>query len=70
MPVQCRRLHLRVHACLQVLALLRHAVDAVLWQVAVARRDGVGVRRVERMVAEFIDAADADLVKLSQMAKG
>jgi hypothetical protein len=53
----------------RLLAMLDHAVEAVLWHLVVARRDGLHLRRVERMVAEFIDTAEGDLVKLNRMAK-
>lgn len=53
-----------------LLALLDHAVAAVLWHLIIARRDGVGLRRVERLVAQFVDTAEEDLVKLNRMAKG
>lgn len=49
---------------------LDHAVAALLWHVIVARRDGVDLRRIEHLVAEFVDAAEADLVKLNALAKG
>jgi di/tricarboxylate transporter len=53
-----------------LLAQLDHAVAAVLWHVVVARRDGIHLRRVERLVAEFVDAAEVDLTKLSRAEKG
>jgi hypothetical protein len=53
-----------------LLALLDHAVAGVLWHLIVARRDGVGLRRIEHLVAEFIDTADNDLAKLNLVAKG
>jgi hypothetical protein len=53
-----------------LLALLDHAVAGVLWHLIVARRDGVGLRRIEHLVAEFIDKADEDLAKLNHVAKG
>ena len=52
-----------------LLALLDHAVAGVLWHLIVARRDGVGIRRIEHLVAEFIDTADEDLAKLNHVAK-
>lgn len=54
----------------QLLAMLDHAVAAVLWHVVVARRDGIGLGRIEHLVAEFIDTAEEDLVKLNGIAKG
>lgn len=53
-----------------LLAQLDHAVAAVLWHLIIARRDGVGLRRIEQLVAEFIDTAEEDLVKLNHVAKG
>ena len=53
-----------------LLAHLDHAVAAVLWHLIIARRDGVGLRRIEHLVAEFIDTADEDLAKLNRVAKG
>lgn len=53
-----------------LLAQLDHAVAAVLWHLIIARRDGVGQRRIEQLVAEFVDTAEEDLVKLNRMAKG
>ena len=53
-----------------LLAQLDHAVAAVLWHLIIARRDGVGLRRIEHLVAEFVDTAEEDLVKLNHMAKG
>ncbi|HEX3133167.1 MAG TPA: hypothetical protein VHX44_06240 [Planctomycetota bacterium] len=53
-----------------LLALLDHAVAAVLWHLIVARRDGVGLRRIEHLVAEFIDTAEDDLAKLNHVVKG
>lgn len=53
-----------------LLALLDHAAAAVLWHLIIARRDGLGLRRVERLVAEFVDTAEDDLVKLNRLAKG
>ena len=52
-----------------LLAQLDHAVAAVLWHLVVARRDGIHLRRVERLVAEFVDAAEVDLTKLSRAEK-
>jgi di/tricarboxylate transporter len=52
-----------------LLAQLDHAVAAVLWHLVVARRDGIHLRRVERLVAEFVDAAEVDLAKLSRAEK-
>ena len=53
-----------------LLAQLDHAVAAVLWHLIIARRDGVGLRRIEQLVAEFVDTAEEDLVKLNDVAKG
>ncbi len=53
----------------RLLAMLDHAVQAVLWHVVVARRDGVHLRRIERAVAEFVDTAENDLAKLNRVAK-
>lgn len=53
-----------------LLAQLDHAVAAVLWHLIIARRDGVGQRRIEQLVAEFVDTAEEDLVKLNRVAKG
>lgn len=55
---------------IQLLAMLDHAVAAVLWHLIVARRDGVGLRRIEHLVAEFIDAAENDLTRLNHAVKG
>jgi len=53
-----------------LLALLDHAIGAVLWHLIVARRDGVSLRRIEHLVAEFIDTAENDLAKLNRAVKG
>lgn len=53
-----------------LLAQLDHAVAAILWHLIIARRDGVGLRRIEQLVAEFVDTAEEDLVKLNGVAKG
>ena len=53
----------------QLLAMLTHAVAAVLWHVTLARRDGIGLRRIEHLVAEFVDTSEVDLEKLSAVAK-
>lgn len=53
-----------------LLAQLDHAVAAVLWHLIIVRRDGAGQRRIEQLVAEFVDKAEEDLVKLNRMAKG
>lgn len=52
-----------------LLAQLNHAVDAVLWHLVLARRDGIHLRRVESLVADFVDASEADLAKLSRVEK-
>jgi hypothetical protein len=52
-----------------LLAHLDHAVATVLWHLVVARRDGIHLRRIEHLVAEFVDRAEADLVKLNQVVK-
>lgn len=52
-----------------LLAQLDHAVAVVLWHLIIARRDGVGLRRIEQLVAEFVDTAEEDLVKLNRVAK-
>jgi dihydroxyacetone kinase len=53
----------------RLLAMLKDAVSAVSWHLSLARRDGVGLRRIEHLVAGFLDAAEEDLVKLSRAAK-
>ena len=53
----------------RLLALLADAVSAVSWHLTLARRDGVGVRRIEHLVARFLDAAEEDLVRLNRAAK-
>lgn len=52
-----------------LLAQLDHAAAAILWHLIIARRDGVGLRRIEQLVAEFVDTAEEDLVKLNRVAK-
>ncbi|MBA3698610.1 MAG: hypothetical protein H0W78_07140 [Planctomycetes bacterium] len=53
-----------------LLAQLDHAVAAVLWHLIVARRDGIHLRRIEQLVRDFVDAAEADLMKLNRVVKG
>ena len=53
----------------RLLALLADAVSAVSWHLILARRDGVGVRRIEPLVARFLDAAEEDLVRLNRATK-
>ena len=51
-----------------VLATLEHAVAAIHWQLVVARRSG-SARRAEHLVADFVNATDSDLDRLSQALK-
>ncbi len=66
-----RRFQERLQDCDEdhLLAQLDHAVAAVLWPLVVARRDGIPLHRVERLVAEFVAAAEVDLAKLSRAEK-
>jgi len=53
-----------------LLAQLDHAVAVVLWHLIIARRDGIHLRRIEQLVAEFVDRAEEDLAKLNRVVKG
>jgi hypothetical protein len=52
----------------QVLTTLENAVAAIHWQLVFARRSG-SARRAEHLVADFVNATDSDLDRLSQALK-
>ncbi len=53
---------------IHVLETIDHAVQAIHWQLALARRRGAG-RRSERLIADFVDLTELDLARLSRLLK-